>query len=39
MKTTEQGTYFNLNYLNQISGGDEVFVNELTKTFLTGLAP
>ncbi|MFN7313592.1 MAG: Hpt domain-containing protein [Bacteroidota bacterium] len=35
MKTTEQGTYFNLNYLNQISGGDEVFVSELTKTFLT----
>ncbi|MCU0422898.1 MAG: Hpt domain-containing protein [Bacteroidia bacterium] len=34
MENLNYGTYYNLNYLAQIAGGDKGFVMELTKTFI-----
>lgn len=34
MKLHPYGTYYNLNYLTQLSDGDDAFVSDLTRTFL-----
>jgi HPt (histidine-containing phosphotransfer) domain-containing protein len=34
MKMLQYGTYYNLNYLSELAGGDDSFLTDLTQTFV-----